>query len=148
MYCIKCGKRVNGVGDVCDECKAAMTNPSANSLGSAESENINVTMLSFGKALASILMGFGVFIVSSVLNSAGARMNFIAMIFMAIIDVAAIVLAIFFGAKAIQKYGSFKATAGKKPTPAFILGIIGVVLAGIAAVIVVVFLFVELPAIV
>ena len=139
MYCTKCGKTTTGDNTLCDDCKAAKS----------DVNQTNVSMLSFGKALASIIMSFGTFIVSCVLNGSGARMNLIAMIFMIIIDVAAIVLAIFFGAISIHTYGTFKASAtDKKPTPAFILGLIGVIMAGIAAVIVLVFLLVELPQIV
>lgn len=75
-------------------------------------------------------------------------MNLIAMIFMLVIDIAAIVLAIIFGAKGIHAYSTFKLGPAKKPTPAFVLGIIGVILAGIATVMVVVFLFIGLPDIV
>lgn len=139
MYCRKCGKATTGDNTLCDDCKAT----------ESKVEQTNVSMLSFGKALASIIMGFGTFIVSCVLNGSGSRMNLIAMIFMIIIDVAAIVLAILFGAKAIHTYSTFKPSGTEsKPTPAFILGLIGVILAGIAAVVVLVFLLVELPQIV
>ena len=147
MFCRKCGKQTFGTEDLCDDCKAAEA-AAAQTNAQPASEKINVSMISFGKALASIITGFGVFIVSNVLNNSGERMNLIAMIFMAIIDVAAIVLAIVFGSMAIRTYGAYKANTAKKPTPAFVLGIIGVILAGISAVIVLVFLFVELPAIV
>ena len=146
MFCRKCGKQTFGTEELCDDCKAAEAAAQMN--GQPASEKTNVSMLSFGKGLASIITGFGVFIVSNVLNNSGERMNLIAMIFMAIIDVAAIALAIVFGSMAIKTYGAYKANTAKKPTPAFVLGIIGVVLAGIATVIVLVFLFVELPAIV
>lgn len=139
MFCIKCGKQTNGNDELCEDCKAAET------AAGLDTERPNSAMFSFGKALASTIMGFGVFIISNVLNATGAGMNIIAMIFMLIIDVAAIVLAIVFGSKAIHTYSTFKCGIGKKPLPAFILGIIGVVLAGIATVIVLVFMFVGLP---
>ena len=139
MYCKKCGKTTTGDNTLCDDCKAA-------EIGANKT---NVSMLSFGKALASIIMGFGTFIVSCVLNSSGEQMHLVAMILMILIDIAAIVLAIFFGAKAIHTYSAFDASVkDRKPTPAFILGLIGVILAGIAAVMVLVFLLVELPQIV
>lgn len=146
MYCVKCGKLTVGNDNLCPDCRAA-----ENAAGFVQPAVVpdppksNVSMLSFGKALASTIMGFGVFIISSVLNGSGSYMNLISMIFMIIIDIAAIVLSIVFGAKAIHTYSTFKAGAGKRPLPAFILGIIGVVLAGIATVIVIVFLFVDLP---
>ena len=146
MFCTRCGKQTNGAEEICADCRAAEF--AARSAEANEIGKPNAGMLYFGKGLASIIMGFGVFIVSNVLNGSGARMNFVAMIFMMIIDIAAIVLAISFGAMAIHKYSTFKTGIGKKPTPAFILGIIGVILAGIAAVIVFVFLFVGFPDIV
>lgn len=142
MFCKKCGKQIAGNDELCEECKAA---ENTNGLDSNKS---NVGMLSFGKALASTIMGFGVFIISNVLESSGAYMNLISMIFLSIIDVAVIALSIVFGAKAIHTYSTYKASSSKKPLPAFVLGIIGVVLAGIATVIVLVFLFVRLPEIV
>lgn len=146
MFCVKCGKPTIGNDRLCPDCKAAENvGGLVQSVELPDSDKSNATMLSFGKALASIIMGFGVFIISSVLNTSGAYMNLIAMIFMLIIDIAVIVLSIVFGAKAIHTYSTFKSGVGKKPLPAFVLGIIGVVLAGIAAVIVVVFLFVGLP---
>ena len=140
MFCIKCGKQTNDPDGLCEDCKAQK-----NAAEQADADKINTGMLCFGKALASTIMGFGVFIVSCVLNNVGVRMNLVAMIFMLIIDIAATVLAIVFGAKGIHAYSTFKLNSGKKPIPAFILGIIGVVLAGIATVIVVVFMFVGLP---
>ena len=148
MFCRKCGKQTTGNNELCEDCKAAENVAVLKSGEQSDTNKSNVSMLSFGKALASTITGFGVFIVSNVLNGSGARMNLIAMIFMAVIDIAAIVLAIVFGSMAIRTYGTYKANTAKKPTPAFILGIIGVVLAGIATVIVLVFLFVELPEIV
>ena len=140
MFCVKCGKQTNETDSLCEDCKAEK-----NVAELPDTDKINTGMLNFGKALASTIMGFGAFIVSSVLNGSGARMNLIAMIFMLVIDIAAIVLAIVFGAKGIRAYSNFKLGSGKKPVPAFVLGIIGVVLAGISAVIIVVFLFVGLP---
>ncbi len=140
MFCVKCGKQTNESDGICEDCK-----PEKNATELSDTNKINTGMISFGKALASTIMGFGAFIVSSVLNGSGARMNLIAMIFMLIIDIAAIVLAIIFGAKGIRAYSNFKLGSGKKPVPAFVLGIIGVVLAGISSVIIVVFLFVGLP---
>lgn len=148
MFCVKCGKRTTGNNELCEDCKAAETAVAVQPGELPVADKSNVSMLSFGKALASTIMGFGVFIVSTVLNESGRSMNLIAMIFMAIIDIAAIVLAIVFGSMAIRTYGTYKANTDKRPTPAFVLGIIGVVLAGIATVIVIVFLFVEMPAIV
>ena len=144
MFCAKCGKVTFGNEELCEECKANANSAEAVKASESDTNKTNVTMLSFGKALASIIMGFGVFIISNVLNSTGARMNLAAMICMLIIDVAVTVLAIVFGAKAIHTYSTFKSGA-KKPLPAFILGIIGVILAGIATVIILVFLCVELP---
>ena len=140
MFCVKCGKQTNEADGLCEDCKAVK-----NAAELSDTNKLNTGMLGFGKSLASTIMGFGVFIVSSVLNNVGARMNLIAMIFMLLIDIAATVLAIVFGAKGIRAYSTFKSGSAKKPLPAFILGIIGVVLAGIATVIVVVFLFVGLP---
>ena len=140
MFCVKCGKQTNDPDGLCEDCKAAK-----NAAELANADKTNTGMLSFGKALASTIMGFGVFIVSSVLNSVGVHMNLIAMIFMLVIDIAATVLAIIFGAKGIHAYSTFKLGSSKKPVPAFILGIIGVVLAGISTVIIVVFLFVGIP---
>ena len=140
MFCVKCGKQTNDPDGLCEDCKAAK-----NAAEQSDADKPNTGMLSFGKALASTIMGFGVFIVSSVLNSEGLYMNLIAMIFMLVIDIAATALAIFFGAKGIHAYSTFKLGAGKKPVPAFVLGIVGVILAGISTVIIVVFLFVGLP---
>lgn len=149
MFCVKCGKPTNGNDDLCEECKAAENAAAlAKSGGFNDPDKPNTSMLSFGKALASTIMGFGVFIISNVLNSSGWQMNIVAMIFMLLIDIAAIVLAIVFGAKAIHTYSNFRSGADKKPLPAFVLGIIGVILAGIATVIVIVFLFIGLPEIV
>ena len=146
MYCIKCGKQTDGDEKLCPDCKAAES--TANLAKSNEPTNPdkgNANMLCFGRALASAIMGFGVFIISNVLNSGGWRMKLISMIFMIIIDVAAIVLSILFGSQAIRAYSMSKSGAGKKPLPAFVLGIIGVILAGIATVIVLIFLLVQLP---
>lgn len=147
MYCAKCGKQTNGSETVCEDCKAAEAAAAVKPVD-YDPNKPNVSMLSFGKALASIIMGFGVFIVSNVLNTSASYMNIVAMIFLILIDVTAIVLAIVFGSKAIRTYGAFRAGADKKPTAAFVMGIIGVVLAGIATVILLVFMFVELPIIV
>lgn len=140
MFCTKCGKQTNETDGLCEDCKAK-----ENVAELSDINNTNTGMLSFGKALASTIIGFGTFIVSSVLNGSGVRMNLIAMIFMLVIDIAAIVLAIIFGAKGIRVYSTFSLGSAKKPVPAFVLGIIGVILAGIATVIIVVFLFVGLP---
>ena len=140
MFCTKCGKQTNETAGLCEDCKAEK-----NVAELTGTNKINTGILSFGKALASIIMGFGAFIVSCVLNGSGVRMNLIAMIFMLVIDIAAIVLAIIFGGKGIRAYSTFKLGSAKKPVPAFILGIIGVVLAGISTVIIVVFLFVGIP---
>lgn len=140
MFCVKCGKQTDETDGLCEDCKAEK-----NAAELSDTNKPNTGMLNFGKALASTIMGFGAFIVSIELDSSGVRMNLIAMIFMLVIDIAAIVLAIIFGAKGIHAFSTFKLGSGKKPIPAFILGIIGVVLAGIAAVIIVVFLFVGLP---
>ena len=148
MYCVKCGKQTNGDETICQDCKAAeKTAESVKSGGQSDSNQPNTTMLSFGKALASAIMGFGVFILSNVLNSGGLGMKLISMIFMVIIDVAVIALTIVFGSLAIRTYSTFKSGGNKKPIPAFILGIIGVILAGIATVITLIFLLVDLPAI-
>lgn len=147
MYCVKCGKPTNGDDELCEECKAAEAATVVNSEPVVQKKP-GVSMAAFGKALASIIMGFGVFIISSVLNSSGARMHLVAMILMTVIDVAVIAVGIFLGAKAIHTYSAASKTDDKKPLPAFILGLIGVVLAGIATVMIIVFLFVGLPDIV
>lgn len=148
MYCVKCGKQTDGDERLCQDCKAAENR--VDTVKASEPSNpdkSNTNMLCFGRALASAIMGFGVFIISNVLNSGGWGMKLISMIFMLIIDVAAIVLTIIFGSQAIRTYSTFKSGDNKKPVPAFVLGIIGVILAGIATVIVLIFLLIELPAI-
>lgn len=143
MYCVKCGKQIAENETLCQSCKEIEN--AAKPAKSADSNKSNTSMLCFGRALAAAIMGFGVFIVSSVLNSVGLSINIISMVFMLIIDISVIVLAIVFGSQAIRAYGTFKSTTDRKPIPAFVLGIIGVILAGIATVIVLIFLFVELP---
>ncbi|MDE7454750.1 MAG: hypothetical protein K2M64_02855 [Clostridia bacterium] len=147
MYCKKCGKPTVGNEEICQDCKAATATTTAekDEILVNDPNQPNATMISFGKGLASTIMGFGVFIVSNVLESRGKYMNLVSMILLSIIDVAVIALSIVFGAMAIHKYGSFKSNSTKKPLPAFIMGLIGVVLAGISAVIVLVFLFVDVP---
>ncbi|MDE6029315.1 MAG: hypothetical protein K2F90_03235 [Clostridiales bacterium] len=150
MYCVKCGKQTEGDETLCKDCKAAENATVAKSnepiAQNAPNTKTNANMLCFGRALASAIMGFGVFIISNVLNSGGWRMLLISMIFMIIIDVAAIVMTIIFGSQAIRAYGTFKTdNTNKKPLPAFVLGIIGVILAGIATVMVLIFLMIQLP---
>ncbi|MDE7405387.1 MAG: hypothetical protein K2M89_00740 [Clostridiales bacterium] len=147
MYCVKCGKQTNGDETLCQDCKAAEKTVDTVKPVPSDPNQPNTSMLSFGKALASTIMGFGAFILSNVLNSGGWGMKLISMIFMVIIDVAVIVLSIVFGSLSIRTYSTFKSGGNKKPIPAFILGIIGVILAGIATVITLVFLLVDLPAI-
>lgn len=142
MYCKKCGKETVGNNDLCEECKMAETATVVKPVELSDPNRPNGAMLSFGKALASTIIGFGSFIMSTVLDE---TMNIVSLIMMTIISIAGIALSIVFGSMAIGTYSGYKSNGGRRPVAAFVLGIIGVVLAGIATVALLVFLFRDVP---
>lgn len=160
MYCRKCGKWIDGDAQLCQDCQEdtkqneeffsapktaapensntyTAPNPAPNP-APAQPQYVDTgsVMYGFGKALTSTILGIVGFIFACVsyagIAVAGATSSWALYVVMTLFSVACTVIALVFGPMSIKAFVTQKNAGKKKPIPALVLGIVGVVWAAIS----------------
>ena len=143
MYCKKCGKFIEGEGDLCESCRQAPTYAQATVIPPEPVNN------GFKKALAStivsacavisVIIGYVLCSVSTIGHAAmeggmSAATNFSTAlgVFFMLAAVVGGILSLIWGIQSIKKFVELKRGGYKKPIATLVLGINGTAVAGFA----------------